>query len=123
MTCDWIVFRQFTVLYEENGQLKEIKLEYPYTDNLPVWFSYCSDDIQDDIDEWKRSTPYTCLYAYGKWVQTNDNIVYSIPDWCGFKEDTKKYYTTACIEELLGEYKIDFKIVIMITATHYGKKN
>jgi hypothetical protein len=121
MTCDWVVFRQFTILYEENGQLKEIVIEAAHP--IPVWFSYCYDDIQDDIDEWKRSTPDTCLYAYGKWVQTNDNLVYSIHHWCGFKPDTKIYYTTSCIEKLLEDYKIDFKIVVMITATHVGKKN
>jgi hypothetical protein len=121
MACDWVVRRKFTLVYKENGQLKEIVIEDAYP--IPVWCSGCYDNIPDEIAEWKRSTPDTCIYIYGEWVQTNDdNIVYSIPEWCGFKSGTKTYYTTSCIDKLLEDCKVDLNNVFMITATHVGEQ-
>ena len=113
MGCDWIAHVKFIVECNENGKVIEYIVEDPRV--VPVWFTTCYECVQDDIDEWKRRSPDTCIYADGKWL-IEDNIVFSTAEWGGFQTGTKSHtYTKSNIIGLLGE-----KDFIKITAVPIG---
>lgn len=117
MTCDWIARVEFHVLHNEN------KKSIIYDEQVPVWKTNYSDDscIQDEIDIWKQYSPDTCIYTNGKWIQTENDIVYSTAKWSGLKELSGKshMYTKSQIVKLLEE--LDFNTIVMITAVPIGE--
>ena len=101
MGCDWVAHVKFIVECNENGKVIEYIVEDPRV--VHVWFSHCYDWVQDEIDEWKRRSPDTCIYADGKWL-TEDNIVFSTAEWGGFRTGTMSHtYTKSNIIGLLRE--------------------
>ncbi len=122
MTCDWIARVEFHVLYNENNQLKKSTLHDPQV--VPVWKTNYSEDssIQDEIDIWKQLSPDKCIYADGKWIQTENDIVFSTTRWTGLKELSGKshMYTKSQIFKLLEE-ELDFNTIVMITVVPIGE--
>ena len=114
MGCDWVARVEFKVECNENGTVTEYIVADPQV--VPVWFTHCYDWVQYEIDEWKRRSPDTCIYADGKWL-TEDNIVFSTAEWGGFRTGTTRShtYTKSNIMGLLGE-----KEFIKITAVPIG---
>jgi len=103
MGCDWIAHVKFIVECNENGKVIEYIVEDPQI--VPVWFTTCYECVQDDIDEWKRRSPDTCIYSDGKWLIEDNNIVFSTAEWGGFRTGTTRShtYTKSNIMGLLGE--------------------
>jgi hypothetical protein len=114
MGCDWVARVEFKVECVENGTLTEYIVADPHV--VPVWFSHCYDCVQDEINEWKRRSPDTCIYADGKWITDDNNIVFSTAEWGGFRTGTRSHtYKKSNIIGLLGE-----KDFIKITAIPIG---